>query len=370
MINKTYCNIIKKGLFVSHQGVSLCCINPDKHQMTPSEFWYSDIRNIALQNMEQDQKVKGCDRCYKNEEKKTPSSRLFYNSYKNIASKDLPTMLDLDFSNFCNLKCVMCNPTRSSEWAKDLGKGVSNISKHLIDDLFTISNDVVQITIQGGEPSIMKEYEYYFKLLDNNRITRNIDLQIITNATNINKKFYTLLEKFKSVRLSVSIDAFNRANDYIRWPSKFNQIEKNLIKLSDIKNTVQVEILNSLNILSMFNYKDFLVWCKKLEKIYTLKEKYFGVVPMKVINPIEYSPFVAPLLLKEKFMKDTKEFLSNDNFKGNSNFKTEILMILHRLKNSNTDNNALEKLKTNIKHLDAQRGSDITKFIPDFYKYI
>jgi len=369
-MNKTYCNIIKKGLFVSHQGVSLCCIYPDKHQIAPSGFWYGDIRNTALQHMEQDQKVKGCDLCYNNEEKKTPSSRLFYNSYKNIASKDLPTMLDLDFSNFCNLKCVMCNPTRSSEWAKDLGKGISNISKHLIDDLFTISNDVVQITIQGGEPSIMKEYEYYFELLDNNGITKNIDLQVITNATNVNQKFYALLEKFKSVRLSVSIDAFGYANNYIRWPSHFDQIEKNLIKLSDLKNTVQVEILNSLNILSMFNYKDFLAWCKKIEEIYTGKKKYFGVVPMKVINPIEYSPFVAPVLLKEKFINDTKEFLSNHNLKVNSNFKTEILMILHRLKNSNTDSNALIKLKTNIKQLDAQRGSDITKFIPDFYEYI
>ena len=370
MHNKTYCNIIKKGLFVSHQGVSLCCINPDKHQIKPSEFWYGDVRKLALQNMEQDQKVKGCDLCYNNEEKKTPSSRIFYNSYKNIASKNLPTMLDLDFSNFCNLKCVMCSATRSSEWAKDRGRGISSISKEVIDDLFTISNDVVQITIQGGEPSIMKEYEYYFELLDNNRITKNIDLQVITNATNINKKFYTLLEKFKSVRLSVSIDAFGSANNYIRWPSHFDQIEKNLIKLSDLKNTVQVEILNSLNILSMFNYKEFLFWCKKIEKIYTEKDKYFGVVPMKVISPVKYSPFTATVELKEKFSNDVKEFLNVENLKHNSNFKTEILMILHSLKNSNTDGDALIKLKTNIKQLDAQRGSDITKFIPNFYEYI
>ena len=115
---------------------------------------------------------------------------------------------------------------------------------------------------------------------------------------------------------------------------------------------------------------NFYLGVKKIEKIYTEKDKYFGVVPMKVINPIEYSPFVAPVLLKEKFINDTKEFLSNHNLKGNSNFKTEILMILHRLKNSNTDGDALIKLKTNIKQLDAQRGSDITKFIPNFYEYI
>jgi len=370
MHNKTYCNIIKKGLFVSHRGVSLCCINPDKHQITPSEFWYGTVRKTALQNMEQEIKIKGCDLCYNNEEKKTSSSRMFYNSYKNIEFKDLPTMLDLDFSNFCNLKCIMCNSTRSSEWAKDQGKGISSISKKLIDDLFEISHDVTEITIQGGEPSIMKEYEYYFELLNDNGIIKNINLQIITNATNVNNKFYSFLEKFKSVRLSVSIDAFGKANDYIRWPSHFDQIEKNLIKMSDLKSTIRVEILNSLNILSMFDYDKFLFWCKKIEKIYTEKNKYIGLVPMKVITPIEYSPFIAPVLLKEKFIQDVKKFLNVENLKHNFNFKTEILMILHRLKNSDTNNKALTKLKIIIKQLDIQRNSNITRFIPNFYNYI
>ena len=370
MHNKTYCNIIKKGLFVSHQGVSLCCINPDKHQMTPSEFWRGDIRKTALENMEQENKIKGCDVCYNNEERKTSSSRMFYNSYKNIEYKDLPTMLDLDFSNFCNLKCVMCSATRSSEWAKDQGNGVSSISKELIDDLFNISNEVTQITIQGGEPSIMREYEYYFELLDKVGIIKNIDLQVITNATNVNNKFYALLEKFKSVRLSVSIDAFGKANDYIRWPSHFDQIEKNLIKISDLKNTVRVEILNSLNILSMFNYKEFLFWCKKIERIYAEKDKCIGIIPMKVIKPIEYSPFIAPLLLKEKFIQDVQEFLDKENLIHNSNFKTEILMILKRLKNSSTDDDGLSRLKTIITQLDKQRNSNIINFIPNFYNYI
>jgi len=370
MLNKTYCNIIKKGLFVSHQGVSLCCVNPDKHQMSPSEFWRGNVRKTALQNMEQENKIKGCDRCYNNEEKKTPSSRMFYNSYKNIESKDLPTMLDLDFSNFCNLKCIMCNSIRSSEWAKDEGKSISSISKDLIDDLFTISNDVAEITIQGGEPSIMKEYEYYFELLDNSSIAKNINLQVITNATNINKKFYNLLQKFKSVRLSVSVDAFGKSNDYIRWPSKFDQIEKNLIKLSDCNNTVKVEILNSLNILSMFNYKYFLVWCKKIEKIYTSKGKYFGLVPMKVVTPLKFSPFIAPQKLKEKFIHDVKDFLNSENLTHNSNFKTEILMILYRLNKASANDDEICKLKKTVQQLDKDRNCDITKFIPSFYEYI
>ena len=368
-MNKTYCNIIKKGLFVSHRGVSLCCINPDKHQIKPSELWNGSVRQTALTNMERENKIKGCDVCYNNEDKKTPSSRMFYNSYKELKSKKLPTMLDLDFSNFCNLKCVMCSAERSSEWAKDVGKDISTVSKETIDDLLSISDEVTEITIQGGEPSIMREYEYYFELLDEKNIIKNINLQVITNATNVNSKFYNLLKKFKSVRLSVSIDAFGKANDYIRWPSNFDQIEKNLIKMSELKNTVRVEILNSLNTLSLFNYKDFLLWCKKIEKIYNEKEKYFGLVPMKVIGPLKYNPFVAPMALKEKYINEVKEFLGEHNLKGNSNFKTEILMIVHRLKNSIENKDAIEQMRSTIEQLDAQRSSKITDYIPNFYDY-
>ena len=71
-------------------------------------------------------------------------------------------MLDLDLSNLCNLKCVMCDSDRSSQHAKDKGLGVSAISREYIESLIEISNDLRLVTIQGGEPSIMEEFAYYF----------------------------------------------------------------------------------------------------------------------------------------------------------------------------------------------------------------
>jgi len=358
-------------MFVSHQGIGLCCVNHDRHSaVKPSEFWHGDVRLKALQQMKNNQKVKGCDGCYKNEESKMTSTRIFANSYDQISEGDLPTMLDLDFSNFCNLKCVMCDATRSSEWAKDLGESVSTIPTEMLDDLATISNAVEHITIQGGEPTIMHEYEYYFKTLDQKGIIENIDLQMITNATNINNKFYTLLGKFKSVRLSVSIDAYGLANDYIRWPSKFTQIEKNLTKISNMSNNIQVELFNSLNILSMFNYYDFLTWCKSIEDLFHSKGKIFRTVPMKVQNPRKYSPFVAPLDLKEKFTNDTKMFMKEHNLKHNSNWKTEMLIMLKQINHSHVDKDALIALKDTVKELDQKRNKQITNYIPDFHKYI
>jgi len=363
-------------MFVSHQGMSLCCVNRDKYKnIKPSEFWEGNVRKDAQSDMNDGHAVMGCDGCYKTESKKMPSSRTFANSHDALPVKEFPTMLDLDFSNFCNLKCIMCNSTRSSEWAKDEGKhkdtnGISSISLELINDLATISDEVEHITIQGGEATIMHEYEYYFKILDHKGIIGNIDLQIITNATNVNNKFYALLEKFKSVQLSVSIDAYGLANDYIRWPSKFDQLEKNLVKMSAFKNNVAVELLNTVNILSMFNYHDFLKWCKKIESIFESKGKIFRIVPMKVEFPKKYSPFLAPLKLKEKFINDVKMFMKDENLTHNSNWKTEMMIILKQISTASVDNESMSGLKETIKDLDHKRNKKITNYIPDIHEYI
>jgi len=367
----TFCNHIQKGMFVSHQGVGICCVGEKKYSnVTPSEFWKGQVREDALAQMHSNRPVNGCDGCYRTEKKKIPSSRNFAKSYDRLPRGNLPTMLDVDFSNFCNLKCVMCNAVRSSEWAKDKGLPVSKISYALIDDLISVSDDVQHLTVQGGEPSIMPEYEYFFNKLDDKNLAKNIDVQIITNATNVNRRFYDLLSKFKSVRLSVSVDAYGSANDYIRWPSKFSQITKNMQAIGDLPSNVQVDVLNSLNILSMFNYDKFLEWCSKMEKLFESKGKILRIVPMKVQNPKAYSPFSAPLQLKEKFSSDVSQFMSKNTLTHNSNWKIEMMLILRSIKESPVDNQAISQLKKKVQDLDIKRQKRIYDFIPDFYDYL
>ena len=193
---------------------------------------------------------------------------------------------------------------------------------------------------------------------------------MITNATNVNKRFYRLIEKFKKVRLTVSVDAYHHANDYIRWPSNFSQIEKNLLKMSELAPNIEVEIFNTINILSMFDYYDFLGWCKKLENIFEAKGKVFKIVPMKVETPETYSPFCAPNNLKDKFIKDVKLFIKDDNLTHNTNWKTEMGLIMKRLSSTPPNDEALNLLRGSVTKLDQQRNVKITDYIPNFYNYL
>jgi hypothetical protein len=268
----------------------------------------------------------------------------------------------------------MCGPSRSSQWAKDKGifaenNGISNMTREEIDKICELSYDLEFLQIQGGEPSIMPEYDYYFDFLKKNDIIKNIDLYTITNLTNLNTKFFKLLENFKRVRLGVSIDSYGLSNNYIRYPSNFEQIEKNLIKISE--STFDIQISIALQTLSMFNFDEFLNWLDKMHEIYKKNNKLFKIFVQKVYSPGELCVYNAPLKLKNKFVRDIETyFLESNKLNHNHFFKIELKnTINHLLNNNNNNNNNNVDLKKFINNLDQTRNIKITDYIPTFYDY-
>ena len=168
--------------------------------------------------------------------------------------------------------------------------------------------------------------------------------------------------------MSVSIDAFGQANDYIRWPSKFKSIEKNIRSMVNYENFSQVEIFNTINILSMFNYKEFLLWCKDIESFYKEQQKNLVIIPWKVEKPIWYSPFIANNNLKEHFISEVRAFLQKNTL-SSQNWKTQMLLFLKALNKSIANDSANKQFLYKIKHLDKQRNTKIQDFIPNFYDF-
>lgn len=366
-------------MFVSNRGVGLCCNADVKYDMDPWQFWHSEQRQIVLQKQKENKKISDCAVCYKSEQQNLLSYRQRYNqkAYLDDSVKELPIMLDLDFSNFCNLKCVMCNPGRSSQWAKELGihedtNGVQTISDQTLYSTCRLSHALQKLVIQGGEPSIMPEFQKYFEYLIQHNLAKNIDLEVITNLTNVNNKFFDSLKNFKSVTLGVSIDAFGTANDYIRFPSNFDQITKNLKIVSEMSGNISVEIFNAVQILSMLNYGQFLEWCHEVEKIFDAKNKKLKLVPLLVTSPKIYSILNAPLELREKFTKDIKQFKSEnkDALTGNSRMHTELSIFLKKLSASTPDLRCLRELEQQISTLDTTRNIDINDYITNFSEVI
>lgn len=372
-MNKTFCNFPTSGLFVSHRKNSLCCVAKEIPQTSFTKFWHSDYRKESLDKMSQGLPVKECEICYRQESLGNFSTRT---TFKNevFKIKKNPTRLDLDLSNFCNLKCVMCNPDRSSQWAKELGlwkdtNGVQQISEEQLQDLFKITTeDLEHIIIQGGEPSIMPEFDRYFQYLEEKNYISNIQVHTITNLTNLNRKFFNFLSKFKKSVVSVSIDGYGSTNDYIRFPSDFKTIEKNLIDLAKFTGNIRVELLTSMQILTLYNFDEMLNWYNKMKKIFDDAGKTLHIAPMKVTSPKIYNIYNAPPKLRKKFKEDLTNWR---DINRNLSFLKTGLQIISKIQNQTKYNpEFIDQLQEEVARLDARRNIKITNYIPDFYELI
>jgi hypothetical protein len=197
-------------------------------------------------------------------------------------------------------------------------------------------------------------------------LAKNITVDCISNLTNINNKFYHLLESFKSVNLNVSIDSYGSHNDYIRYPSNFNSIEQNLIKLAE--KSIQTNLQITIQTLSMFNFYDFLNWIAQLQNNFQNQNKKLGVNISFVHSPSTFDIINAPNKLKKHFINQIKEFRTKNTVRFDTKFNLSLINLEKNFINDYKE----EKNKEILEHIDTlnlRRNIKIVDYIPNFYDY-
>lgn len=197
---------------------------------------------------------------------------------------------DIRLGNFCNLKCRMCGPTDSSLWYDDYAKlwntttykdshGEVELVKNL-KGKFAPKNDPYQwyekdgywlqmndrmeeikkMMIVGGEPLLIEKHYDFLQECVTKGYASNIILEYNSNCTTIPQRAFDLWQEFKEVRIGASVDGVNEVNDYIRYPSKFSHIHKNLIKLKEAKGNYKIWIAATINVYNILHLPDFIEW--------------------------------------------------------------------------------------------------------------
>jgi uncharacterized Fe-S cluster-containing radical SAM superfamily protein len=229
--------------------------------------------------------VPGCSECYRQEQYGGKSLRQVHTDVWQFipsvkAKLDNPTTeieigveyFDLRFGNMCNLQCRSCTPSNSSQLAKEFRQLNIPVTVQddindwyqtdtFIDNIKSQLDNIKVLYITGGEPTIIeKNFEILEYLISEDR-AKDIILQLNTNLTNIKPRFLNLLSKFKHVVLFVSIDGIGPVQEYLRYPSNWNQIDKNLRSLlvlkTDnmiIKPTPVIQNVNLSSIVNLFEY--------------------------------------------------------------------------------------------------------------------
>lgn len=181
--------------------------------------------------------------------------------------------IELRLGTVCNLKCTTCNASSSSKWNEDVpafyhtkfrSTYPHNFDKvewykdtKFYDELFSHCKSLREMWINGGEPTLIKEHGYFLQKFIDNDTAKNIKLHYSLNVTAFPDKFIELWKQFKHVKIHLSIDDLEKRNHYVRFPSIWKVITTNLTKILKYRDIFELEILQTVSCLNLYNIVNF-----------------------------------------------------------------------------------------------------------------
>lgn len=345
-----------------------CCISGTEsskfHNMNVREHKILDFYNSEFMNKLREDQLNGimseevkvnCEKCLIDEQYGRKSRRLRMNEkYVNedFSKLNIDSIKIKHIGNLCNAKCVTCAPSISSYLAQELydaGEydGPIVIYDEVTDKYLEGLKEAIPFTnsirLVGGEPVINPKTWEFIEWLVKNKATQT-QLIFTTNAkVPFKKNHLKLLEKFDSVKIAVSIDAYGERNNYIRYPSPYKKAIANTKSYLNVTDNLYISsCISTLNV----GYLD------ELEE--DLKST-FPSVPWVIDNIVQYPhifrPELLPVEIKEIYLessKNAKKFLSLD---------------------IDSDKEMFESMIKFLKKKDKLRNLDLFKLYPEFKRY-
>jgi sulfatase maturation enzyme AslB (radical SAM superfamily) len=217
--------------------------------------------------------------------------------------------------------------------------------------------------MSGGEPlMITQHYEFLQGYVDNGN-AKDITLNYNTNLSNIPQRALDLWEHFKKIELRTSIDAAGVLNEYIRYPSNWDIVLRNLRLLTTAKESgkinLSLETITTVQIYNVYyllelvteltNYKDIKLDDMILHMLHD--PRYFNITSL----PNNVKDRVAEKILK--IGKKTGYWKKQGQG-----------VINHMYKHDTTD--ALDQFFVESRIMDKYRKQRIENVMPDMYNMI
>jgi organic radical activating enzyme len=229
---------------------STCCCNLDVSKIQTPDANFTELKKT----MEAGQVHPACYRCANEEKTGGNSERV-----RNIITRDWETLnnfvaeknckdheLRIMFSSLCGLACRSCASVTSSTY--DLVVKGDKKNTIPVVDLSTKESYWTQITntiqnridhcnsfsirLLGGEPLLQPGAIKLLNWLIQNKLQKKVIIELSTSlASNFDKELLNCLVQFPVINFSLSIDSVGENYTYVRWPAKFEKIERNFNSL-------------------------------------------------------------------------------------------------------------------------------------------
>ena len=398
--------------------IKICCIAEkavedennrpyNLEEISIEKYWNSYGLRKIRKKMLAGEKIKACGHCYYQESIGRTSYRQSFNNqwFESEYGKEIlnrvevskkngfrveksPLYMDIRPGNLCNLKCRMCNPGNSSKIYQeqknllnsDFSKQIEEVidtnyfkrdekkfhnwykKKEIWDTTYKWAEGVKQLYFTGGEPTLIKENWELIDYLIQKGYSKNIDLVFNINCTQAPSKLIDTFKYFSNVTVTFSIDGYQKVQEYIRYPSKWVEIERNIIKIlkQGDKNTQFYfsPVVQFYNILSLV---DFFKWVKELQVYHKIS---YSVILCTTPRFLDIA--ILPENIKSKALSQIEAY--EKEYKGSDHFFLECLNSIKNVLKSKEALDIDKELKNLYKYtyiLDQKRGNSFEKTFPE-----
>jgi len=360
-----------------------------------------------------------CRLCYEEEDAGLPSRRITTNDrvsqphMERMLTETAPdgsidtdafplTYYDIRFGNLCNLKCRSCGPSDSSMWYEDYFRMVdpsdgvapfwhyssNKLTRYSItksDNMYVFNlpeefewydreefwdqfrsniRNVETIYLTGGEPTINKAHFRLLKLCIDEGVAGNINLEYNSNMWAIPDHLHDLWKPFGHVNVGCSVDGKDHMANYLRPPSTWDRLERNLDRLgySDAAN-ISASIATTISVYNVLHFIDLTKWLTG--KMYPRMDD----IPLfhMLHSPDYLNVQVLPRHIKDMITMRYEEFygeIESSNGRDWADLVRGKLSGITTFMNANDLSDHLGDLKRITDRLDGMRGQRLSDAVP------
>ena len=270
-----------------------CCLADDeilddagnKFELSTANF--ADIQNSNHMRSLRDQFLAGqrpqtCRKCW-NEERGGRTSKRMHTLERlkhSIADTEWTTdakplmFLDLKLGNICNLKCRICGPWSSSQFATEeinqlpreqqksshayqmLRAGAwPRENAQFWQQIDSVLTDICYIEFTGGEPFMIDEHFDMLQGIVDRGIADQVEIHYNTNGTQWPERGEAIWRHFKTVEIAFSIDDIGDRFEYQRSNANWPEVCANLDRFRDLKECHKNIVLQICTTVNVFNVR-------------------------------------------------------------------------------------------------------------------
>jgi hypothetical protein len=285
-----------------------------------------------------------------------------------LATSVTPQILEIYFSNVCNLKCVYCGPQFSSLWADELRRyeelqfemdsNFESNKQKCFEWIHNNVNDLHTLNVLGGEPLYQDEFDQLLDVLENGP-NSTLKLTFFSNLAVTHAKLTSKIDrieqlinqgKIRELIITASLDCWGPEAEYARFPLNLATWEKNFNYLLD-KPWITMVINSTITPLTI---KSFPALIEKINKWNNIRHVY------NYCNSVNWPNHMFIDIFGNVFEDDFNCAIENmPNLVPEHSKVTEYLKgIRDQVKHSQPNKLKIKQLYTTLEQLDSRRNTN------------